>query len=155
MAEKIVMSGCSQDCGGRCPLKFHVKDGIIVRVEGDDGEEPQLRACVRGRAYRQKIYAPERLLYPMKRVGERGEGKFERISWDEALEKVSSELIRVRDTYGPSAILYIGLSGHGNVIFHHERIVSRLLNLMGGHTRWWGGASAEGAVFANRATFGT
>lgn len=127
MQEKIVMSGCSQDCGGRCPLKFHVRDGIIVRVEGDDGEEPQLRACVRGRAYRQKIYAPERLLYPMKSVGVRGEGKFERISWDEALEKVSAELIRIRDTYGPEAILYVGYPGHGNVIFHHERIVSRLL----------------------------
>ena len=47
---------------------------------------PQLRACVRGRAYLRRQYHPDRLLYPMKRVGKRGEGKFERISWDEALD---------------------------------------------------------------------
>ncbi len=136
-------------------LKYHVKDGVIVRIETDDGEEPQLRACVRGRAYRQKVYAPERLLYPMKRVGARGEGKFERISWDEALDKVSSELKRVKSTYGSPAIYYIGSSGSGHTVLNHQAVVARLLNLFGGYTRPWGGASAEGAVFANRTTFGT
>ncbi len=155
MQEKTVMSGCSQDCGGRCVLKYHVKDGVIVSIETDDAEEPQLRACVRGRAYRQKVYAPERLLYPMKRVGPRGEGKFEKVSWDEALDTVSSELKRVRDTYGPSAIYYLDGSGSGATVLHHQRAVGRLLNLLGGYTPRWGGASAEGAVFANRATFGT
>jgi anaerobic dimethyl sulfoxide reductase subunit A len=76
----------------------HKKGDVIVRLSTDNGTyqeggsygkdtelEPQLRACLRGRSYRSRIYSPERLLYPMIRVGERGEGKFRRASWDEAL----------------------------------------------------------------------
>jgi anaerobic dimethyl sulfoxide reductase subunit A len=48
--EKVVITTCTHDCGGRCLLKAHVKDGVITRIETDDGEEPQLRACARGRA---------------------------------------------------------------------------------------------------------
>ncbi|MFC1814759.1 molybdopterin-dependent oxidoreductase [Thermodesulfobacteriota bacterium] len=75
-------------CGGSCPLRVHVEKGVITRIETDGGEEPQLRACLRGRAYRQRVYAPDRLKYPLKRVGDRGKGKFERITWDEAMEKI-------------------------------------------------------------------
>ncbi len=77
-------------------LKVHVEQGRIVRIETDTRGEPQLRACLRGRAYRQRVYSPDRLKYPMKRTGDRGEGEFERISWDEALDTVARELIRVR-----------------------------------------------------------
>ena len=79
---RIVRTGCpSHNCGGRCLLKVHVRDGIIVRIETDDRpadtfEAPQLRACVRGRAYRRRQYHPDRLLHPLKRVGRRGEGRF-------------------------------------------------------------------------------
>ncbi len=88
--EEVVTTTCASHCGGSCILRLHVKDGIITRIETDNGEEPQLRACLRGRAYRQRVYAPDRLLYPMKRTGERGEGKFKRISWDEALDTQAS-----------------------------------------------------------------
>lgn len=80
----IVPTGCCHDCGGRCVLLAHVKDGNIIRFETDSGDEPQIRACMRGRAYRQRVYSPERLKYPLRRTGERGQGQFERISWDEA-----------------------------------------------------------------------
>ena len=103
--EQVIMTTCASHCGGFCGLKVYVKDGTITRIETDDGEEPQARACLKGRSYRQRVYHPDRLLYPMKRVGERGEGKFERISWDEALDTVAGEIKRVRDTYGPQAIL--------------------------------------------------
>ena len=97
-SEDVIYSTHSSHCGGACLLKVHVRDGVVTRIETDDGEDPQFRACVRGRAYRQRMYAPDRLLYPMKRIGERGEGKFERISWDEALEILARELNRVRET---------------------------------------------------------
>ncbi len=100
--EKIVMAAHCSHCGGTCLLKVHVKGGVITRIETDDGDEPQYRACARGRAYRQRIYAPDRIKYPLKRVGTRGEGRFERISWDEALDTVASELKRVKETYGPA-----------------------------------------------------
>ncbi len=98
--EREVITSCPHDCGGRCVLRVHVKDGVITRIETDNGEGTQLRACARGRAYRQRVYAPDRLKYPMKRTGSRGEGKFERITWDEALDTVAGELKRIKKDYG-------------------------------------------------------
>ena len=72
---RILRVGCpSHNCGGRCLLKLHVENGVIVRIETDDRptdtvEAPQLRACIRGRAYRRRQYHPDRLLHPLKRVG--------------------------------------------------------------------------------------
>ena len=77
-----------------------------------------------GRAYRQRVYAPDRLKYPLRRVGTRGEGKFERISWDEALETVARELIRVRDTYGPAAI-FLRYSAGDIICLHNACLSSR------------------------------
>jgi anaerobic dimethyl sulfoxide reductase subunit A len=74
--EEVTYAIHSSHCGGACLLKVHVKDGRVTRIETDDREEPQYRACAKGRAYRQRMYAPDRLLHPMKRVGERGEGRF-------------------------------------------------------------------------------
>ncbi len=63
---KIVPTGCLHDCGGRCVLKAHVKDGKIIRIETDnDDRQPQIRACLRGRAYRQRLYHPDRLTPPV------------------------------------------------------------------------------------------
>ena len=93
--EIVVRTTCASHCGGTCPIRVHVRDGVITRIEPDDGQEPQFRACLRGRAYRQRVYSPDRLKYPLKRVGARGEGKFERISWDEALNTVADQLKRV------------------------------------------------------------
>ncbi|MBI4286786.1 MAG: molybdopterin-dependent oxidoreductase [Chloroflexi bacterium] len=135
---KVVITTYASHCGGSCILKLHVQDGVIRRIETDDEEEPQLRACARGRAYRQRVYAPERLLYPLKRIGKRGEkGKFQRISWDEALGTVAGEIKRVRDTYGPASILYMTLGGDAGFL-HTGRMMSRVLALAGGYTEAWG-----------------
>lgn len=151
--ERIVTTTCTSHCGGSCLLKVHVKGGVITRIETDDGDSPQFRACLRGRAYRQRVYHPERLLYPMRRSGERGEGKFERISWDEALDTVAKELIRVRDTYGPAAILHQCLGGDLHLL-HSGPIIYRLLCMLGGCTDCWGTISYEGAVFSAMSTYG-
>jgi Tat-targeted selenate reductase subunit YnfE len=88
--DKVVWGACSVNCGSRCALRSHVRDNEVYWVETDNtGEDVygnhQVRACLRGRSIRRRINHPDRLNYPMKRVGKRGEGKFERISWDEAL----------------------------------------------------------------------
>src|SRR5512136_1950261 len=112
----VIWTTCNTHCGGSCPLKLHVEDGRVTRIETDDGEEPQIRACLRGRAYRQRVYSPGRLQYPLLRTGERGEGKFERISWDRALGMVASELIRTKKTYGNSAILLAAGAGNQGLL---------------------------------------
>ncbi|MDO8634885.1 MAG: molybdopterin-dependent oxidoreductase, partial [Dehalococcoidia bacterium] len=152
--EKIITTACNTHCGGSCLLRVHVKDGVITRFETDNGEEPQVRACLRCRAYRQRIYHPDRLLYPLKRVGERGEGKFQRVSWDEALETVAGELKRVKETYGNAAILLRGSGGDIGWL-HGWRCVDILLNMFGGFSQSWGSASSEAANFASLANYGS
>jgi len=152
--ERIITTMCNSHCAGACIFKVHVKDGVIRRIETDDGEEPQLRACLKGRAYRQRVYAPDRLKYPLRRIGKRGEGKFERISWDEALETVARELIRVRDTYGPAAIVLKSSAGDSTFL-HGSLPFQKVLSLIGGFSTKWGGNSFEQGTFAELATFGT
>jgi anaerobic dimethyl sulfoxide reductase subunit A len=99
-----VVTSCAHNCGSRHMLVAHKKGDVIVRLSTDDGryqrggsfgketeQEPQLRACLRGRSYRARSIRQERLLYPMKRVGKRGEGKFKRVSWDEALSDIAEQ----------------------------------------------------------------
>jgi anaerobic dimethyl sulfoxide reductase subunit A len=150
----IVPTGCCHDCGGRCVLKAHVKNGKIIRIETDNGKEPQIRACLRGRAYRQRIYHPDRLKYPLRRVGQRGEGRFERISWDEATDVVVSELKRIKETYGCSSI-FMAPGGGNQGMLHGPGPVARMLRQFGGFTRAWGIPSFEGSLFASMATYGT
>jgi anaerobic dimethyl sulfoxide reductase subunit A len=90
----------------------------------------------------------------MKRIGERGEGEFERISWDEALDTVASEIIRVRNTYGPASILYLAMGGDlGNL--HNGLQMARVFGQVGGFTMAWGITSFAGGVYAQRITYGT
>lgn len=148
--EKIVFTVCHSHCGGACPLKVHVNGEVITRIETDT----ELRACLRGRAYRQRCYAPDRLKFPLRRMGERGEGKFVRISWDEALDTVASEIKRVKQESGPEAILF--LASIGDVVWlNNAGLVERLLTMTGGYSGTWGSASGEGAVFAAMASYGT
>jgi anaerobic dimethyl sulfoxide reductase subunit A len=151
---KIINTGCCHDCGGRCTLKAHVKNGKIIRFETDNGEDPQLRACLRGRVYRQKVYHPDRLKYPMRRIGERGEGKFERITWEEAFEEVAKKMIEIKEKYGNSSILFVPGAGNQGLL-HGVTPVGVMLNQFGGYTRMWGIPSYEGALFASMATYGT
>ncbi|HEJ7573832.1 DMSO/selenate family reductase complex A subunit [Klebsiella michiganensis] len=86
--ERIVWGACSVNCGSRCALRSHVRDDEVVWVETDNTGadiygDHQVRACLRGRSIRRRINHPDRLNYPMKRVGKRGEGKFVRISWED------------------------------------------------------------------------
>ena len=150
----IVPTTCAHDCGAQsnCLLKLHVKNGVIIRIETDDGDEPQLRACARGRAQRQRVYAPNRLQYPMRRVGERGEGKFERISWDEALDKIASEMKRIKTAHGPGAFVNLQYAGEFGL---QGVAVGRLMNMFGGNLQHWGGASLEGNYWSAQATYGT
>jgi anaerobic dimethyl sulfoxide reductase subunit A len=157
---KMIRTGCpSHNCGGRCLLKVYILDGKIVRIEGDDRpndgiEDPQLRPCVRGRAYRRRQYHPDRLLYPMKRAGKRGEGKFVRISWDEAVDKVASELDRVRKTYGNTAIYVPYGTGSYNQI-NGRQTAQRLTNLIGGSLGFYNSYSWAAISYATPYVYGT
>lgn len=143
--ETIVSTGCAHNCGGRCRLMVHVEDGAITRITTDDRpdtpDNPQLRACQRGRSYRKRVYHPDRLKYPLKRVGERGSGEYERISWDEATTIVAEQIQRVMDEYGPESFINHYASGAGSGTLG-SGTSQRLLNLMGGTLNEYGTYSA-------------
>ncbi|MBI2407830.1 MAG: molybdopterin-dependent oxidoreductase [Gemmatimonadetes bacterium] len=134
--DRLVRVGCpAHNCGGRCLLIAHVRDGRITRLDTDDRPDtlaaPQLRACVRGRAYLQRQYHQDRLTQPLKRIGKRGAGKFAPISWDEALDLVASEMQRVKATYGPTALFVPYGTGSYNQL-NGSHAARRLMNLFGG-----------------------
>ena len=157
---RVVYAGCpSHNCGGRCLLKLHVENGVIVRIETDDRpgdgiEAPQLRACIRGRAYRRRQYHPDRLLRPLKRVGKRGEGKFQPIAWDEALDTVAAALQRVKKTYGNHALFVpYGTGSYSQT--NGRQVAQRLLNLFGGSLGHYNNYSWAAMARATQTVYGT
>ena len=121
---KKVPVGCGHNCGGSCLLIAHVEDGVVRRITTDESlpDESgalQLRACLKGRAYRQRLYHPDRLKYPLKRVGERGAGGFERVGWDEALDTIAEKMLEIREKYGATSIMNMSHSGTNEcVVFY-------------------------------------
>ena len=166
-----VVTSCAHNCGSRHMLVAHKKGDVIVRLSTDNGsyqgdtlgtdteQVPQLRACLRGRSYRMRLYSPERLLYPMIRVGKRGEGKFKRASWDEALQKVAEKMLYIRREYGSTALLDQSYAGSSWGVLHKsdqiEGLLGRFLGMFGCRTSSWSVPSYQGTTFSSRMTFGT
>jgi len=169
---ETVVTSCAHNCGSRHMLVAHKYKDVIVRLSTDDGRyqrgghfgkddnvEPQLRACLRGRSYRQRLYSAERLLYPMLRVGERGEGKFRRASWDEALDFTAKKMIELKEKYGPTALLDQSYAGASYGVLHKsdqiEGLLGRFLGMFGCRTSSWSVPSYQGTTTSSRWTYGT
>jgi len=163
-ADKTVWGACSVNCGSRCALRLHVRDDEVYWVETDNTGDDiygnhQVRACLRGRSMRRRINHPDRLNYPMKRVGKRGEGKFERISWDEALNTIAQNLKGVVEKYGNEAV-YINYSSGivgGNITRSSPSasLVARLMSLYGGFLGQYGTYSTAQIACAMPYTYGS
>jgi len=108
-ADRAVPGGCNI-CFNCCSTKFHFRGKELVRITGNE-EDPLLqgRVCAKSQLTLQLYHSEHRLLHPLKRVGARGDSRFERISWEQALDEIAERLERVRDQYGPEALaLFIG-----------------------------------------------
>jgi anaerobic selenocysteine-containing dehydrogenase len=127
---KTVRGACPQDCPDTCAFIYHVEDGKLVEVTGDP-DHPMTRGglCVKLKDFAEHHYNPDRLLYPMKRVGPKGSGKFTRISWDEALSTIKSKWTDIIDQYGSQAIMphaYLGNQGTANGLTAGDAFFNRL-----------------------------
>ena len=117
---QILKSVC-RSCHGGCGTLLHVKDDVLVKVEGDpDSPFNQGRLCPIGNATKEMVYHPDRLKYPMRRKGERGSGDWQRLSWDDVLDEIAEKLTQIKSKFGAEAV-HLG-TGTGR---HHIRWVSR------------------------------
>ncbi|MES2319628.1 MAG: molybdopterin oxidoreductase family protein [Pseudomonadota bacterium] len=111
MTTTQVRGACPHDCPDTCALLITVEDGVATEVKGDPDHPTTAGVlCTKVARYTERTYHPDRLLYPMRRVGKKGEGKFERISWEEAIDEIATRLsgIAARD---PQAILPYSYAG--------------------------------------------
>ncbi len=155
--EKITFGHCAINCPGRCFLKFHVKDDEVVWVDTNtskdaDVDTPQARACLRGRSYRRWLQSPDRINYPMKRVGKRGEGKFERITWDEAIDTIADKLKYTINTYGNDAVYIDYATGSSATT---ARCFNRLLAQAGGYLNFYNSYSTAQIACITPYMYGT
>lgn len=103
-SERVVKSSCRM-CHGICGVLVHMKDGRVIKVTGDRGcPTSNGYICAKGRASVELLYHPDRLKFPLKRTGARGENNWQRISWDEALDTVAREFLKIKNELGAQAI---------------------------------------------------
>lgn len=116
--------GCISDCG----VIATVKNGRVVSLEGDPNHKMSRgRMCAKGLSGIQALYNPNRNKYPLIRVGERGENKWRRISWDEAIDTIAKKLMEIREQYGAESVM-VSTGGGGNPQFSS---IARFSNIFG------------------------
>lgn len=107
---------CPRNCRDACSMIAEIKDGKMVSIKGDPKHPlTQGTVCVKGHTYAMHLYNADRIMYPMKRVGKKCEGKWERISWDQALKEIAAKLTEIKVKYGGEALtefVYSGNEGH-------------------------------------------
>lgn len=129
--EEVYQGICRGNCGGGCIMNVHVREGKVVKTSAIHQEsELDTRICQRGLTHPQRVYAPERLQYPLRRVEgtERGAGEWERISWDEAVAYITDKWKGYIEEVGPQSISFFW--GAGTYAYNYM-VWYRLLNLMG------------------------
>jgi anaerobic selenocysteine-containing dehydrogenase len=123
----IVRSTCGL-CHNGCGVLIHVEDGQPTRIEGDpDSPINQGSLCIKGQASLEYLYHPDRLRYPLQRVGQRGVGKWQAISWDKALDLLAENLATIKDNYGAEALAIIEGAAKGI----HDSYPPRFANVFG------------------------
>ncbi|MFD9669939.1 molybdopterin-dependent oxidoreductase [Rhodococcus sp. NPDC059968] len=112
-----VLSSCHHDCPDTCSILVTVEDGVATHVRGNPAH-PFTRGglCPKVNDFEKRVYHDERVLYPLRRVGPKGQGEFERISWDEAIETICEKFRQIRDEFGAEAILPTGYLGNQHLV---------------------------------------
>ncbi len=160
-SHEILPTSCAHDCGGKCLLYAHIVDGNVRKLEAPskyehDGRVVWQNACIRGLRYDRRLYHPDRLKYPLIRVGKKGGTDFRRASWSEALALVAKMLHKVKSEYGNEAILDMSRGGAYTGVLHNPRPwCRRFLNTLGGRVELRGVYSSDATTPMSTITYGT
>lgn len=129
ITEQVYQGLCRGNCAARCAINVHVRNGKLVKTSKLDLPVPEFeRICQRGLTHNQRVYQPNRLTHPMRRVGERGAGEWEQITWEEAIDEIRTKWQQYQKEYGNQSIAYIDGYGTGAPEVDYYQ---RLFNLMG------------------------
>ncbi|MBM4462110.1 MAG: dehydrogenase [Chloroflexi bacterium] len=150
--ETIVRTASPFGCGPFCGIMAHVKDGMLVKVEPGDFPGTS-HICHRCLTAVKLVYHPDRLRYPMKRLGERGEGKWQRISWDEAMHTIAFRLKEISDRYGSSSLAWT--TGGGVFPALATYAAAGFAGACGGTFCWPSGMGDAALPCADTACYGT
>ena len=126
-----VLGACPLDCPDGCSWVVTVENGEAVNLKGNR-EHPFTAGalCAKVNGYLEHAKAPDRLLYPLKRIGRKGEGRFERISWDMALDDIYKRVNEIVGRWGPQAVMPLNYAGpHG--LLAGDSMSSRFFNRLG------------------------
>ncbi len=146
---KLISSACPRNCYSSCSIKVRVENNRICGIE----PHPENRAtpegpCIKGLAYVERANSKERILYPQKRIAE---GKYQRISWDEALDCIAENLSTCKEQFGPHSVLYFASSGMSGLL---NGISTSFWKLFGGATTTYGNLCWPAGLEATRLTMG-
>ena len=149
--EEIHQGVCRPNCGQCCTINVHVRDGKVVKTSmAHMPDNPTVnRICLRGLSHPYRIYDPERIKYPMRRIGKRGSGEWERISWDEAAEEIANTWEAVQAEYGEQAVAQYAISGGYGIFTTNHPVLLRLNNLLNG-SKITGCVDMANAIGVNR-----
>ncbi len=120
MGEKKIIKTTCKSCHGGCGVLVEVQDGVITHIEGNPDSTTRGTMCAKGLSSIQHIDNPYRIIYPYKRAGEKGEGKWQRISWDEALDTIASKVKEASKEYGPWTVATSQGTGRGYNRYVHR-----------------------------------
>lgn len=130
--DKIISSNCRSNCFQSCHLNAHVRDGKLVKTTPAPYEDKiYTGSCLKGLSLVQRTYSPTRIKYPMRRVGKRGDDKWERISWSEAIDEISKKFTDIQATYGNEALALDVGSGNYGLVHGIQGINNRFANSIG------------------------
>ena len=156
MSFELIRGACHHDCPDTCAWEATVADGRVIKLRGA-ADHPTTRGqlCPKVNRFVDRVYHPDRLLQPLRRVGARGSGEFEPVGWDEAIEEVAARLSNVASTHGAESILQFSFDGTQGVI-QKGIMADRFFDALGasdirrhlcGVTAWMGGADVYGVPF--------
>jgi anaerobic selenocysteine-containing dehydrogenase len=120
VSEKKVIKTTCKSCHGGCGALVEVTDGVITHIEGNPDSTTRGTMCSKGLSSIQHIDNPYRIIYPYKKAGDKGEGKWVRISWEEALETISAKVKDAIEKYGPWTVATSQGTGRGYNRYTHR-----------------------------------